>query len=264
MKPSSNAVALYRPKARFTREQLLELGTLQGEANDVMSDAWRTSSNMEIPYFRASLVEAVEALTAMHYKWWKKEGTPNVEQARMELSDVLHFAVSDYVRGTTPEIFADRISEIQDQPVTLFPIGRYAGSVFSGASFVRSPETPLRADVINIQAFSFADLVEQFIASSLIAGRSNFGVLLCLFDHLGMTGDLAHATYAGKNALNKFRTANGQRDGSYYRVWDGIDDSDHLAAFMRNSLKTGQALTYQEVYNFLTQRYSEARDRQKK
>lgn len=263
----SGARAHYNPTFRFTREQLIEMATLQAEANDVMSDAWRTSTNSEIPYYRAALVEAVEAVSHIGFKWWKKS-TPNLEQAQMELIDILHFAISDHLRDaeSSPELFAEDAIDL------MRPVQGSAGAVILqavGALPSRGTYPAFEAihytaaGEIDIRSFHFNDLADQFILQTIAAGQVSWELMICLFENLGMTANQAHAMYVGKNVLNKFRTANGQRDDMYFKIWDGIEDNVYLTNYIQERLSVGNPVTADALYSYLTVRYDSCADRRK-
>lgn len=251
--------AQYTPKFAFTTAQLTEMGELQANANDVMSDEWRKSTNMEIAYFRASYVEAVEAICHIGFKWWKAE-TPNLEQAEMELVDILHFVLSDELRQVQGNAanMAEVVTQQGGNHILFENIGRWAGRPFAGELFSRRVDNPDCSVMEDISAMSFQDLAEQFIHYCIATGSCDIRLLYCLFESLGISPVRAYGLYVSKNALNKFRTANGQRDGSYSKIWDGREDNEHLHEFINSSLSADEPVDYHTVYSFLTERYSKA------
>lgn len=259
----NGAVAQLALTFAFTREQLVEMATLQGEANDVMADDWRSQNNMTLPFFRAGHIESTEAVQHMGFKWWKKE-EPAVMQTEMELIDILHFALSDALRANShnPEVMADSVLA-STESVNFWAIGRYANTFFQGSLFERTPENPRFAKMLDISGLEFNDIAEQFIARTILQGGCDMALLYSMFQSLGVTGNKAHALYVSKNALNKFRTANGQREGTYSKIWDSREDNDHLSEFVESQLAEGNTVTAQEIYNFLSRRYAQAESLEK-
>ena len=68
--------------------------------------------------------------------------------------------------------------------------------------------------------------------------------------------DLAK-TYVGKNVLNRFRQANGYKEGTYIKIWQGEEDNVHLAAVM----ETVDGIDYETfayIWTELEKRYPNA------
>lgn len=257
-------VAFYTSPFRFTAGQLQEMCELQNHANNQMfSDSWTKESNKVLPYYRAALVEAVEAIDKMGYKWWKKKETLDataLEAIRIELIDILHFTLSDEIRkhGSIQNAV---YNYVEKKPVVaLHPIGSFHENPFDGDGFEISAREPTTAIVTDIGVFSFNDLCEQLIFTVLKEGCSNLHMLGLLFANLSMTPDDVYLRYIAKNTLNLFRNSNGQREGTYYRIWDGVDDDDVLAEFIQTRPHTSKS----ELYSYLELKYSTAVRKEKK
>jgi len=231
---------------------------LQAEANGVMSDDWRTSTNDTIPYYRAGHVETSELLMHMGFKWWKNEH-PDEEsyrvahgQAVMELADIMHFAASDLYRqfiaaGIEISNIAD--SEFEVLYPHLYSIGRFSerrGDV--------EPSNILYSDL------TLQDLCEQAVYAQLRDGTCYWVYVNVLAEALGVTANHLFATYIGKNTLNKFRTSNGQRQGTYAKIWDGQEDNIYLTNYIHQLQETGSDVNQAELLDFLTERYQHFTD----
>lgn len=87
----------------LSNTQLLEQLSLQHKMNATVNPDWvRADYN----WTRAIMVEAVEALDHLGWKWWKALPTADQSQFRMELVDVWHFVLSNelaYTEGDAPE-----------------------------------------------------------------------------------------------------------------------------------------------------------------
>ena len=249
--------AQYTPSFCFTSMQMLEIATLQYAANDNMAEDWTQQDRMSIPFFRASYIEAVEAIEHMGFKWWKKK-VPDYSQAKMELIDILHFAVSDLLRESAFSIGQAALiaEDSRSYPVTFYHIGRMAGFEHMGTPSEPTLDGEILATKLpgsenyrihDIQNMDFNDLCEQLIFSSLMDGVTKIRILYCLFERLEMEADEVHALFVGKNALNQFRTANGQKKDDYSKIWDGREDNEHLSEFIEENLRTGPPLKYADV-----------------
>lgn len=255
----NGAVAQFNPTFEFTPVQLFEMLDLQSEANDVMATSWKQHTALTLPFYRAGHIESTEAIQHMGFKWWKKYVSAK-PQAEMELVDILHFALSDALRMSSysPEVAVANLLQDTAQ-VDFWAIGRFANTLFSGPMFARTPDNPKVSNMLEIDALEFNDIAEQFIARTILQGSCHMGLLYCMFQSLGVTPEKAHALYVSKNALNKFRTANGQIEGTYRKIWDSREDNDHLTEFVESELAEGNDISAQSIYNFLQQRYAQAK-----
>lgn len=81
----------------LSNTQLLEQLSLQHKMNATVNPDWvRADYN----WTRAIMVEAVEALDHLGWKWWKALPTADQSQFRMELVDVWHFVLSNELAYT--------------------------------------------------------------------------------------------------------------------------------------------------------------------
>ena len=158
-----------------------------------------------------------------HYgwKWWKHQ-QPDIDQVRLELVDIMHFAMSDYLlQEADNNLVADRIiAELSDP----------------GAS------DDIRGAI-------------EIMAQSTIADRSmHFSGFANIMQLAGMDFDQLYRMYIGKNVLNFFRQDHGYKDGSYIKVWNGREDNEHLAELL-SELDSGSENFKDLVYQNLKSRY---------
>jgi len=254
---NKETLALYPSSFELSYEQLEEMLKLQQQANAVM-----IKGDEDTPYYRASVVESVEAIQHFGYKWWKATES-DIGQTKMELIDILHFALSDFLKEpSNNDLVYDALELARSlaEPVVIYPIG----SLLHDKTYLdnRSTLAAMRVgDCIIHQLYSldlltFNDLVEQLIFVSLKDGKTSFPHLYLLFEKLDMVPIEVHGLYVGKNTLNKFRMANGQKENTYYKTWDGREDNEHLTDFILQSADKGEKLTAKTVYNFLAATYS--------
>ena len=251
----NQAIALYSTKFIFTAKQISEMAETQDKTNQKMfGENWVDMKPYELPYFRATLVEAVEAIAERGYKWWKKDSC-NFDHLKMELIDMLHFVLSDEIRRykNIPTLVANYERDSK-RPIELKAIGRFADVLaFNQYGFKVDSTNPKisRVDDLKI-AFHFNDLCEQLIFTSLVDGVSNIHILALLFEILDMDASEVALQYIAKNVLNHFRDDNGQKTGAYYRMWDGIEDNEVLMDFTRDNPEADRS----EIYSFLCKRYT--------
>ena len=178
------------------KEKLLTMLDMQDAMNSRVNADWRNANNA---WYRAIWTECAEMLDHYGWKWWKHQ-QPELDQVRLELVDIIHFAMSDYLLGQSDnDSVADRIiAELGD-----------AGK-----------ETDIRVAIENM-------------AQTTIANRSmHFSEFANVMNLIEMDFDHLYRMYVGKNVLNFFRQDHGYKDGSYVKVWWGKEDNEHLAELM--------------------------------
>lgn len=170
------------------RARVATMASMQIQHNEHVHADWRVQG---YPYYRAIWVECAELLDHYGWKWWKHQGC-DLDQARLEIVDIWHFALSDLLRADVSlDVIADELAE-------------------PGA------ELP------------FAHAVEQIASSTLANQAVTMAHFRDLMASLPMSERELFDLYVGKNVLNNFRQANGYKDGSYRKLWDGREDNDHL------------------------------------
>ncbi len=178
------------------KDKLIVMLEMQDAMNSRVNPDWRKADNA---WYRAIWTECAEMLDHYGWKWWKHQ-VPELDQVRLELIDIFHFAMSDYLLAESDNsLVAHRIiNELAD---------------------TRS-ETDIRVAI-------------ETMAQTTIANRSmhfsNFANIMNLID---MDFDHLYRMYVGKNVLNFFRQDHGYKDGSYIKVWQGREDNEHLAELL--------------------------------
>lgn len=245
-----------KQQINFTYEQVEELYTLQSEANNIMSTSWVQSTNEQIPYFRAGYTEAVEAVMWIGFKWWKKE-RPNVDRLKEELIDILHFAISSDLR----DIHYLMESQPEDPVISAQVITYALHSMNHGQELVpvklgrfASPSTLDPADP-NVE-LTLLDLIEQYIFNCLYTGKPSLSWLMVLFDRVEMNSNEVMGRYLAKNLLNKFRTLNGAKEGTYNKLWDKIEDNVYLTEYVQSLNDRNEVITQQKIMDYLACTYA--------
>ena len=191
---------------------------LQDAMNSRVNPAWREANN---EWYRAIWTECAEMLDHYGWKWWKHQ-QPDLDQVRLELVDIMHFAMSDYLlQEADNNLVADRIiAELSDP---------------GSSDDIRVAIETMAQSTIACQSMHF----------------SNFANIMVLID---MDFDHLYRMYVGKNVLNFFRQDHGYKDGSYIKVWDEQEDNEHLAELL-SELDSSIATFQQDVYQGLKARY---------
>lgn len=175
--------------------KILAMLALQDQLNSKINPDWRTAG---YAWHRAIMVEGVELLEHIGWKWWKKQ-TPDVAQAKIELVDIWHFAMSQMM-----------LSLSYDDIIVL--LDRYEHMTLSQAT------TQAKVDAL-VQAAA--------------AGNFNIFAFQGLMTDLDLTWDELYTTYVAKNVLNTFRQDHGYKDGTYIKIWAGDEDNVVLENLMR-------------------------------
>ena len=105
---------------------LMTMASMQEEHNAQVHPQWKDQG---YEYYRAIWVECAEMLDHFGWKWWKNQ-EPDIDQVKLELVDIWHFALSELIRSeqlheslgaelanvepidSTPEIFREAIESL--------------------------------------------------------------------------------------------------------------------------------------------------------
>lgn len=182
--------------------------TLQAEMNAKVNPEWMTAG---YNWNRAAWIECAELMDHIGWKWWKKQ-EPNIEQASIEVIDILHFGLSALIvqHGS-----ADAVLQDVQSPQSL--IGALA-------ELDGEPRLPIEIEQPRVLK------VTEALAADLLCDTGfptdSFANLVAA---LGMSADDLFHGYVGKSVLNKFRQDNGYKDGAYIKDWSGREDNVWLA-----------------------------------
>ena len=200
------------------KKQLLIMLEMQDAMNARVNPDWRSAGNA---WYRAIWTECAEMLDHYGWKWWKHQ-QPDLEQVQLELVDILHFAMSDYLlQDDDNHAVAARIEAELSKP---------------------NPGDDIRASI-------------ELMAQSTIAQKSmHFSDFATVMNLIEMNFDALYRSYVGKNVLNFFRQDHGYKDGSYIKVWQGREDNEHLVEVV-NQLDSNDSSFRDDVYQGLSARY---------
>ena len=166
---------------------------LQDAMNSKVNPDWRNAGS---EWYRAIWTECAEMLDHYGWKWWKHQ-QPDMDQVKLEIVDIWHFAMSDLLlRETSMDAVAQQIEQ--------------------GLS-----QAPSSADI--------RQAIESLALVTLQTKSAHVAEFAALMSCAGLSFDELFRMYVGKNVLNFFRQDHGYKDGSYIKVWDGREDNEHLA-----------------------------------
>lgn len=195
------------------KTKLTVMANMQNDLNMVINPNWHEAG---YPWPRAIMVEAVEALEHYGWKWWKAQPpqTPEVvAQIQLELVDIWHFAMSHIIG----------INIVQGGDV-----GSAIDEMFQYFSDLEANPDHLG----DVSQLGVHDLFDMLIGSAGIQRQVNGAAFSMLMRHFDLSWDKMYDMYIGKNVLNQFRQANGYKEGTYMKIWNGQEDNVYLAALM--------------------------------
>jgi len=200
------------------REMLNAMAAMQEEHNQQVHPDWRENG---YAYYRAIWVECAEMLDHFGWKWWKKQDA-DIDQVKLELVDIWHFALSEMLRANA--LTDDVALQLRDVE-------------------------PKGGD-----AELFRQAIESLAISSLQSKSFELEPFKAAMQALPMAYDELFAMYVGKNVLNQFRQNNGYKTGEYRKLWDGREDNEHLIELLAELSAAAQDLP-QALYEALQERY---------
>lgn len=174
-----------------------------------------TNEGKTIDWGKCIVTEYGELMDSYPWKHWKAIDTPiDTKNVLIELVDIFHFLISySLTQGMAAEDieltkFKDR-ELIDDESVTLYSTDRIIHSIHT-----------LTASMVNrdVEGYDSRDSNVRLLL--------NFSILL---DINRISVKTLHEAFVAKNILNEFRQDNGYKDGTYVKVWDGVnEDNDFI------------------------------------
>jgi len=205
---------------------------LQSAMNTKVDSDWLTAA---YPYLRAVVIEAAEAIEHHGWKWWKQQRL-DLAQLQMEVVDIWHFVMSEWLLRRNADIDLT-LSELIDAD---------RNSTGSETLLLDNREWSLAG----------LELLEKFellIAVSAIR-RIELGLFVSIMRDCGLNWETLYQQYVGKNILNLFRQDHGYKDGTYSKLWQGREDNEHLVEIMQE-LPSDAADYPERLYQALKTRY---------
>lgn len=174
----------------FTLEEVQKLFQMQDTLNSYIHPEWKTQG---FNWGLAIVDECMEIHGHLGWKWWKKGyqvglTDENRKQIQLEVIDILHFVVSDWVCSASPEMF---IKDINYTPVSIPVLLNQIDSAI--------------ADAIDDSTSFWVDNFRELAHS------------------VGLTKQQILETYTQKYVLNKFRQDHGYKTGEYVKEWEFLN-----------------------------------------
>lgn len=218
-------------------EAMLDLQQrLNDDTNGVGWENGYTKEGKLISFRRCIYMECAELIDSFAWKHWKNIKAPtNWENVRIEIVDIWHFILSLL------------LEESKDNALSKAQIAEEVRSVSLFDDFCKEKGTPDDDDMYGI----LNDI--EVIIHKCTGFGFDLGELLSAYFILAMKCGLnlnaLYQIYIGKNVLNQFRQNNGYKDGSYKKVWEGVEDNEVLNEILQSELEFGR------IYAELEKRY---------
>ncbi len=212
---------------------LREMFILQQRLNDETNGKdWEKGYNKHgriINWKRCIYMEAAELIDSFNWKHWKDINIdPNWDNITIELVDIWHFVMSLGLEQYKNKNLGD-IDEIVNYVVDAKYFDEFCGDAV----------TPIDDDALII-----VSTIEQLIKNTL--GRDGFERILEDFMIIslqcGLNMETLYRFYLGKNILNKFRQDNGYKEGTYKKVWNGVEDNVVMTDLLEENELNAEAL----------------------
>lgn len=222
---------------------LKEMFVLQQQLNDETNGkGWEsgyTKNNKLINWKRCIYMECAELIDSFAWKHWKSINEPtNWDNVKVEIVDIWHFVMSLVLEHYANNNLGDMDKIVDDVASTR------GFQAFCKESYGSSEEESL--EIVN--------MVEKIIHHTSGFEANLFDELLNLYFTLGLKCGInlqeLYRFYVAKNVLNKFRQNNGYKEGTYKKVWNGIEDNEVMLELLK-----GQNRSIKELYESLQEAY---------
>jgi dimeric dUTPase (all-alpha-NTP-PPase superfamily) len=220
--------------------KLLSMLKLQQELNDSTNGiGWEkgvTLNGKIINWRRCITMECAEMIDSFGWKHWKSIAQPtDYANLQIEIVDVWHFVMS-LVLEFTAKSGAESIEELATR-ISQTP--EYQ-KLIDDAPLAFAEDTLLMVKIENVMRLSLIPISPEMI-----------GALIEEFFELVYMGGLnltqLYRLYVGKNILNQFRQDHGYKEGTYLKIWDGLEDN----AVMKRAWEDEPDMSPTELYSVL-------------
>lgn len=259
----------------LTQLQIRTIYAKQADLNLTMGGVtWMENSEKENPFMVATIVELIETVQHLNYKWWVKS-EDDIAQAQMEVIDMLHFISSFGIRKLG-SIDAAAAHMVEAQTLNESANKHTWDAVFTDLNI----RPKYVAGVVESKWHKFMQLNQSCLnciqekKSTKMKGSFNVsylslcGDLLDLAEYLELPTQEIYTRYIGKHALNSFRQAKGskkygvtnkqieyralQDPKPYLKIWSGQEDNEYLHKY----LQFNPEATEENIQQFLETEYA--------
>lgn len=224
--------------------KLLCMLELQQTLNDATNGkGWERGTTKEgksINWRRCIYMESAEMIDSFGWKHWKSIAQPtDYANLQIEIVDVWHFVMSlvlEFTQKSGAESIEALASRISVTPEYQKLLTDSTLTFASDDALMTKIENVMRLALIPISPEMIGALIEEFFELTYM-GALNITDLYRL--------------YVGKNILNQFRQDHGYKEGSYIKIWNGLEDN----AVMKLAWENNPEMTPSELYTALKAAY---------
>jgi len=223
-------------------DKILLMLQLQNQLNDATNgEKWTegtTKNGRLINWRRCIYMECAEMVDSFSWKHWKSlNQETDWDNLQIEVVDVWHFIMSLAIENYALNLKGG----IEDLAINIAQLPSFStidtqSNAFASQDNVISKVENIMALSLNKESFELENLISEFFDLVLMSG-------------LDLT--TLYRLYVGKNILNQFRQDNGYKDGSYIKVWNGLEDN----VVMKSIWETNSQIKPDELYKELTKTY---------
>jgi len=213
-------------------DQAATMLELQAIMNSKVDPNWLAA---KYPYLRAVAIEGAEAIEHHGWKWWKKQ-EKDLPQLQMELIDIWHFFLS--------ELLLRNDGDQKRALKSLLDLSRQSE---------KQQKFKFDEKEIDLKNYDLVNKLELLIATS-ISQRIEIELFNLIMNDCQLSWDELYTQYVGKNVLNIFRQEHGYKKGNYQKVWEGLEDNEHLVNIL-NNLDSKSSNFKAEIYDSLEALY---------
>jgi len=177
-----------------------------------------TKEDKEIDWELAAVLELSEALDSLNWKWWKDiASNDDIDNIKVELVDTMCFMLSILMTDFKKDNTYDR-ALLLNKLNSIINYSRDVSYVFDSAKFKK---------------LSFELISNTLIVKNSKSVNKNSvilfdGLLDLLYSIPGFNLHELFKMYIAKDALNTVRQQLGYKDGTYIKMWDGVEDNVHV------------------------------------
>lgn len=217
-----------QPIVLLSESQIKVMFDLQHKCNQLLiAPDYLENTPENVDFALAADKEFFESLDHLSYKWWKKD-SDNLDQVALEMVDVIHFGISHTILShanneNAKALFkqpADMlIKHLEQKSDTIMEIVQRAQEIAAENSL--SPDQT----VLNLITAYREDFINSHVGDKI--------VLACVIAYFCIyNANEIFNLYVAKNALNIFRAQNGYKDGSYIKMWNGMEDNKYVETYV--------------------------------
>lgn len=239
---TKNAAA---PRAPEARELIAKMFGVQYALNTKSYDsAWiERGRSEEFDYLMAAGDEAHEFLRSLPFQWWTKDKADRQNQVT-EVVDAWHFVMSQFIIDKMTIDTGAAVTRASEEAYESYERISYYGGL---------------AQTVKRQAKVFVAACYAHNSGHRFDGPSYIDAFFQLCAISNISVDLLYARYVAKATLNKFRVANGYKQGTYQKIWQLGDergeDNYFLSKWVDGRILDGVTPSEDEVTNYLMLTY---------